>query len=319
MDNFCEPQTGQCSCRVGAYSTQCDKCEPGFWNFPNCQRCDCNGHADLCESRTGACINCRDYTTGAHCERCERGYYGNPLVVNELAIPCRPCPCPGVAGSGINHAETCDLDPRTQNVLCYCQTGYTGERCDRCTENYWGDPTIPGGECRPCQCNNNIDIAQPGNCDQRTGECLKCLYSTSGFNCERCKPGHYGDATRQQCVECVCNPLGTNFTTGHCDPITGKCPCYPNVVGQSCDKCANNHWKIASGHGCEACDCDPQGSYTLKCNEFDGECHCIDGYGGAKCNECEPNYWGDPRIKCYRKFKNFCKSLLKFSNFFFSL
>lgn len=65
---------------------------------------------------------------------------------------------------------------------------------------------------------------------------------------------------------CVCNVLGTNQTHGPCDRNTGQCPCLPNVVGQSCDECLPNHWKIASGQGCEACDCDPIGSDERQCN-----------------------------------------------------
>lgn len=293
--------TGQCKCRPGTYGRQCDECQPGYWNYPNCQRCDCNGHTEICDSKTGVCINCRDFTTGSRCERCERGYYGSPLLVNEVSIPCRACPCPGITGSGMSHAETCDLDPRSQNVICRCKIGYAGERCDKCDNNYFGEPAIPGGECRQCECSNNIDISQSGNCDVRTGDCLRCLYNTAGPHCESCKPGFYGEAGRQQCTECVCNLLGTNQNAGPCDAVTGQCPCLPNVMGKSCDRCAVNHWKIASGEGCEACDCDPQGSYTLKCNEFDGQCHCRPGHGGRKCNECQPNYWGDPRVQCYRK------------------
>lgn len=67
--------------------------------------------------------------------------------------------------------------------------------------------------------------------------------------------------------ECVCELLGTNRSVGLCDKNTGQCPCLPNVVGLSCDRCKENHWKIASGEGCEPCDCDPVGSYSEQCNE----------------------------------------------------
>ncbi|KAG8239509.1 hypothetical protein J437_LFUL019146, partial [Ladona fulva] len=139
-------------------------------------------------------------------------------------------------------------------------------RCDVCADNYFGNPDTPGGSCRQCNCSNNIDISHPGNCDARTGECLKCLLNTEGFNCEICKPNFYGDAVNQNCTECVCNILGTDSKRGPCNRMTGQCPCLPNVVGLSCDQCKDNHWKIASGAGCESCDCDPIGSNSEQCN-----------------------------------------------------
>ena len=298
LDNFCDLTTGQCHCRNNTYGRMCDECQPGFWNYPACQRCSCNGHSSVCDSKTGVCINCQDHTNGASCELCERGFYGNPLV--GVDITCRPCPCPGVPGSGVSHADTCDLDPRTQNPICRCLPGYSGERCDRCDNNHWGNPTTPGGSCTQCQCNGNTDLNQPGNCDPRTGDCLRCLYNTGGKNCEVCEKGFFGDATKQQCADCVCNPLGTNTSNeAVCDPFSGQCPCFPNVVGKECDECAPNHFNLASKSGCEACECDSTGSHTLKCNLIDGQCHCRPGHGGRRCNECQANHWGDPRTECF--------------------
>ena len=75
----------------------------------------------------------------------------------------------------------------------------TGVRCDQCDINYFGNPLVPGGTCDACFCNNNIDPNMPGSCDASTGECLRCLYNSEGYNCEFCKPGFFGDATRQNC------------------------------------------------------------------------------------------------------------------------
>ena len=69
LDGFCNSITGQCSCIPNAYGQACDVCAPGFWNFPNCQQCNCNGHAPLCESRSGVCLQCEDFTVGHYCER----------------------------------------------------------------------------------------------------------------------------------------------------------------------------------------------------------------------------------------------------------
>jgi hypothetical protein len=46
-----------------------NQCQPGFWSFPECQVCQCNDHASICEQKTGACIECRDLTTGHNCDR----------------------------------------------------------------------------------------------------------------------------------------------------------------------------------------------------------------------------------------------------------
>lgn len=294
LDNFCDAGSGQCLCRPASntYGRACDQCHPGYWNFPSCQRCECNGHADLCDPRTGKCLECRDSTTDFHCDRCLDGFYGDPRL--GVDIPCRPCPCPDTAASGHSYADRCALDVQSQDVVCECQEGYAGPRCDVCADNYFGDPDVPGGRCRPCQCNNNIDLSRPGNCDARTGHCLQCLFNTEGFGCEECQAGFFGDALNQLCTPCVCDLLGTDNTRGACNNVDGQCPCHPNVIGLSCDQCQPDHWKIASGTGCEPCECDAIGSLSTQCNEFDGQCECRDGFGGRRCDQCRDNYWGNP-------------------------
>lgn len=74
-----------------------------------------------------------------------------------------------------------------------------GYNCDRCADNYFGNPNTPGGTCEPCMCNDNVDPRIPGGCDTTTGECLKCQYNTEGFSCERCQDGFFGDATSRNC------------------------------------------------------------------------------------------------------------------------
>ncbi|VDK28557.1 unnamed protein product [Gongylonema pulchrum] len=304
LSNNCDRQSGQCLCRErGITGRQCNQCQPGFWSFPDCRVCQCNDHASICDQKTGACIECRDLTDGYYCDRCKDGYYGDPRL--GINLPCKPCPCPGGLDSGFQHADTCYLRPSEENeapdVICNCKAGYTGERCASCAVNHWGNPNELGGTCEPCDCNGNIDVLVEGSCDPVSGDCIKCLHNTEGIQCEDCIEGYYGDAKIRSCQRCVCNDLGTNRTAGTCDRVTGQCPCLPNVVGQQCDTCAPQHFDLASGKGCEPCECDPagvrlnaDGTPELQCNEFDGRCMCKPGRGGRTCSDCEDYHWGDP-------------------------
>lgn len=54
LDSSCDVVTGQCKCSPNTYGRRCSECQPGFWGYPFCKRCDCNGHAEICDSDTGA-------------------------------------------------------------------------------------------------------------------------------------------------------------------------------------------------------------------------------------------------------------------------
>lgn len=75
------------------------------------------------------------------------------------------------------------------------------------------------------------------------------------------------------CAECMCHVPGTasqacrSGDDCECQKHSGQCTCKPNVVGQNCDRCATDTWNLASGEGCQRCDCDPVHSFGSSCNE----------------------------------------------------
>ncbi|CAM4582364.1 unnamed protein product [Lepidochelys olivacea] len=301
VSKLCDAVSGQCRCQPGAMGRRCDQCSWGQWGFPACRPCHCNGHSEECDPHTGACQQCRDATTGLHCERCLEGYYGDPVLGS--GQQCRPCPCPGYPGTRHYHGNSCHADKETNQIVCLCAPGYTGPRCDRCSPGYFGAPGQEGGGCRPCQCNGNIDPSDPEACDPRTGHCLRCLHHTDGPRCAACRPGYHGNAPQRSCRRCTCNQLGTlpaHCTSGtcYCDRLTGSCPCREHVVGKNCDQCAPGFRSFGGERGCEPCGCHPAHSLQQGCNMFTGQCPCRPGFGGRTCADCQENHWGEPEREC---------------------
>uniref|UniRef100_A0A8C9VN56 Laminin, gamma 1 n=1 Tax=Scleropages formosus TaxID=113540 RepID=A0A8C9VN56_SCLFO len=286
----------QCTCPQAYRGQFCESCAPGYRRtrpelgpFSPCELCNCHGHSDTCNSETGLC-DCRDNTAGPSCERCKDGYYGDSTA--GTPTDCTPCPCP--------EGTSCAVVPKTKEVVCTnCPTGTTGKRCELCDDGYFGDPTgqsRPASPCRACKCSDNIDPNAVGNCDRETGECLKCIYNTDGFFCDRCKDGFYGNALAanpaDKCKACSCSPFGTVNRQTNCNQLTGKCPCLPHVTNRDCSACDPGFFNLQSGRGCEPCNCSAIGSTNGQCDITTGQCECQPGVTGQRCERCEVNFFG---------------------------
>ncbi|XP_028456669.1 laminin subunit gamma-3-like [Perca flavescens] len=246
-------ETGQVvctNCPTRQTGMRCQMCEDGYYGDPlgqsgaarPCVRCDCNGNVDfnalgICDHITGRCLKCLRHTEGEHCQRCQRGFYGDAL--NQTAgQKCKPCSCNPGGTSG--HVNECH--PQTGNCQCLAQV--TGRDCSYCEVGFFN--LQPGAGCERCKCNpiGSSSIA----CHPITGQCL-CRAGVEGRLCDSCRVGFFGFSSRG-CRACNCDPMGSISMQCHSN---GTCHCRQGFVGYKCDKCELNYFHNRATHQCEEC------------------------------------------------------------------
>ncbi|CAG2159955.1 unnamed protein product [Oppiella nova] len=283
----------QCVCKPNYRGTSCEECAPGYYRAPTgpylgfCVPCSCNGKSSECDPVTGKCFNCQYNTEGDHCERCISGYHGD--ATRGTPYDCLICACPLPLAS-----NNCEVSPNGLEISCQCKTGYYGSRCDVCAAGHFGRPEVIGSSCQTCNCSGNIDYTNPGSCESTTGECIQCLHNTTGRACELCDSGFFGDAIHMKnCSKCSCDECGTDV----CNHYTGDCKCRTNVIGNTCDRCAPDHWGYRTCGGCRKCLCQ-MGAIGTACDDETGQCKCKPGVLGQRCDTCEPGYWKYSQFGC---------------------
>ncbi|XP_028025278.1 laminin subunit alpha-2 [Bombyx mandarina] len=338
------PVSEVCSCPAGYTGVQCSSCA---WSHARilhaagavppfeCVPCACNEHAS-CDTVEGPCGSCQHNTTGAHCERCLPGHYGNPVQG-----ACKPCACPLYLPSN-NFSPNCALASAEGDefVCTQCPDGYTGDHCENCDFGYWGSPTTPGGSCQECACGGSP-------CHPTTGLCLTCPPHTEGARCDLCQEGYWFGAGGWQgagsaCVECACGAGALSAACdarsglcacrqgwagracdscarGHgglsagcpvcrcgiaarnniCDPVSGGCLCAPGAAPPSCDNCLDEHYGLDVS-GCQGCNCSSIGAEGNSCDIRTGQCRCKSHVTGRACDVCDEGYWGLDRGGCRR-------------------
>ncbi|XP_065817156.1 basement membrane-specific heparan sulfate proteoglycan core protein isoform X2 [Labrus bergylta] len=209
----------ECACPQGYRGPSCQECDEGYTRTTSglylgtCERCDCNGHASGCDPETGKCLQCLHNTAGARCERCQTGYYGNP--VKDGAQACQPCPCPGTSSSN-QFSPTCYLEADGQPTCDSCPPGYTGRRCERCAAGYTGNPQLG----QRCIVGGNDLNGNCYSCDQRgsegcNGPVCSCKMNVEGPSCSNCKSGtfHLSPDNKDGCLSCFCMGITQQCTS----------------------------------------------------------------------------------------------------------
>ncbi|XP_040507371.1 basement membrane-specific heparan sulfate proteoglycan core protein isoform X9 [Gallus gallus] len=185
------------------------------------------------------------------------------------------------------------LEPAGDVEECRCPVGYTGLSCQRCAANFERVPQGPYlGTCSGCSCHGHSST-----CDQVYGHCLNCQHNTEGPQCEKCKPGFFGDATQgtaTACRPCPCPYTETvrRFSESCFLDTDGQATCdacAPGYAGRRCERCAPGYEgdPIQPGGKCtrigqELIKCDARGGKDA----VGGTCRCKPNVTGRQCDEC---------------------------------
>ncbi|XP_078373908.1 laminin subunit alpha-like [Oculina patagonica] len=179
---------------------------------------------------------------------------------------------------------------------CSCGAGYTGLSCERCARGYHRvnvSSDMYLGKCKLCNCNGHTE-----DCDPATGQCLNCAHNTTGFHCEICLDGFYGnatDGTPGDCKKCPCESPRT--TTALCKAGADGQPrclnCSEGYEGGICGSCVLGFFgePLTPGGNCSTCRCNNNSDI---CNRTTGECiNCQHNTTGFNCERCENGTWGN--------------------------
>lgn len=113
---------------------------------------------------------------------------------------------------GNNFAQTCYLGPDGEPV-CDCNRGYTGRRCEQCSEGFIGNPLLPGSctayQPLPSQCDARGTLRQ-----QPDGRC-ECKEHVTGARCDQCSSRSFFLSPKWStgCVECFCSGVTSTCTS----------------------------------------------------------------------------------------------------------
>ena len=330
--DFCEKKVNIENCLIADRENgTCIKCENSFYltNKNKCQKCPSDCENNMCEDRSGKCIQCSDFDSfgdicdlkcSKFCNKKEGNYtcdrysgeclYGCLSSGNFSDIQCTQCTggyYPQDEGCNLECSDNCEnkFSCSQINGGCTCKKGFWEVNCTRtCDINCKrGDCAQGTGECNEC-----VD----GFYKNEKQKCVSCpvnCNTCTGINkCTSCKDGKYG---KENCEKSC---------SSHCDgkscELDGSCNCENKYYGETCDSmcegCSDNGCEDKTGkcldHFCldnyyDARMCNKKCSEKCegkKCDIFTGECiSCPNDKWGEYCNKtCHPDCKDDGRLDC---------------------
>ncbi|KAJ8258098.1 hypothetical protein GJAV_G00193140 [Gymnothorax javanicus] len=175
---------------------------------------------------------------------------------------------------------------------CRCPAGYSGLSCETCSAGF--DRVSGGsflGTCAGCNCNGHAS-----DCDPVSGQCLRCQHNTEGAQCDKCRPGYFGDPRRgrpDDCKPCPCPyPETSRRFSDTCyldqDNQATCDACRPGYTGRRCERCAPGYQgnPLQPNGKCvpsASSKCDSRGTVSPTGSR---PCTCKSSVVGALCDEC---------------------------------
>jgi len=204
------------------------------------------------------------------CKACDslNGYVG---VYPAQCQPCTATDC--VAG-------TCNVDNNPDFGLCACSTGWTGNLCDVCADNYYPKIGDPASRCSAL-CIPGVTCTGYHSCDD-DGACV-CAKGHTGTLCDSCMPGYVMKnipGGRTQCQPYQCDN-GGSLNTALDGPL---CDCVGPWTGVNCTECVDATY----GANCNVANTTFDNyCYGHGVQDATGACICEPHYGGPNCKLCD--------------------------------
>ncbi|XP_012063821.1 PREDICTED: multiple epidermal growth factor-like domains protein 8 [Atta cephalotes] len=287
---------------IGRY---CEECKAGSYGNATtplgCRECNCNGHGDVeldvCDRQTGMCF-CRDNTEGDKCQRCKRGYYGDPRNGGMCYYGCMSRGMLGGEGNGkqglgSRHSQSSLWD------------NYVGDSPTR--ECLWivGPETELSLDATTPTIQSVIQFTIHDDINVSCQENSVYVYdglpefvSSTG--------GHQSQLLGVYCTESTNYPVTveakSGFLTVHykqLDEVEGFNASYVIMTCNNCPgnrECRNGNCLCKSGYvgiNCNVEICPENCTASEKrgvCDKGYGRCVCVPGYGGRDCSIPLKNY-----------------------------
>ncbi|XP_076755978.1 multiple EGF like domains 8 [Xylocopa sonorina] len=296
----CMQGPGICDeCQDWTTGTYCQECKAGSYGNATtpfgCKKCNCNEHGDkdlgICDRQTGVCF-CRDNTEGGICQRCKKGYYGDPKDGGMCYYGCMSRGMLGGEGNskqglGSRHSQLSLWESHLGDSLTRECLWIVSPKTDLSSDNMFlgiqsvVQFTIHDDINVSCQ-ENGVYVydglpefvsSSPNHQSQLLG--VYCTESTDYPVTVEAKSGfltvHYKQLDEVEGFNASYLIMTCNNCPENRECRNGNCLCRPGFVGINCDIeiCPNNCTSLKK-----------QGV----CDKGYGRCVCAAGYGGRDCS-----------------------------------